>query len=86
MSSKPPSTLQLVRPMLSSPSLFYTGLSIPLASQVLYKSTIFTTMSLLQTKNDSPFVNGCIAGGANALVFVTPTEYIRNNVIVNGAR
>ena len=87
ISKRPPTTMEIVRPMLSRPSLFYTGLSIPLASQIVYKSTIFTTMSFLQSNigGDYPFLNGCIAGGVNALLFVTPTEYIRNNIIVNGS-
>mmetsp|Transcript_10413 Transcript_10413/g.21422 ORF Transcript_10413/g.21422 Transcript_10413/m.21422 type:complete len:248 (-) Transcript_10413:11-754(-) len=81
---RPPTTLQILRPLLSHPPSLYTGITVPLLSQVVYKSTIFTTVGVLNKHlGDHPFVNGCIAGGVNALLFVTPTEYIRNNVIVN---
>ena len=86
VAQKPPTTMEIVRPLLSRPHLFYTGLSIPLAAQVVYKSTIFTTVSLLQSHvGNYPFLNGCIAGGVNALFVVTPTEYIRSNIMGHGS-
>ena len=80
----------------------YTGLTLPLAAQAVYKATIFTvnnvtqtalmnfrTRERLKTGRLEPysltmadrFVCGCVAGGVNAALFVTPVEFVRNQLI-----
>lgn len=84
----------------------YTGLPLPLAAQMCYKATIFTTNEILQsyivqarsenyqlapraveTRMDlqlsmmDHFLCGAISGIVNATIFVTPVEYVRNQLI-----
>eukprot|EP00541_Cyclophora_tenuis_P004079 CAMPEP_0116558220 /NCGR_PEP_ID=MMETSP0397-20121206/9693_1 /TAXON_ID=216820 /ORGANISM="Cyclophora tenuis, Strain ECT3854" /LENGTH=267 /DNA_ID=CAMNT_0004083801 /DNA_START=95 /DNA_END=898 /DNA_ORIENTATION=- len=102
----PKSPLQLLRHTLANGGVraLYTGLSMPLTAQAVYKGTVFTvnnvTKSLLLdwktqerrkvgdldskpklTMMDS-FLCGMVGGGVNAALFVTPVEYIRNQLIV----
>jgi ornithine carrier protein len=76
----------------------YTGLSLPLAAQALYKATIFTTNQVtrsilldLRTQNGQcrPYLSlfdyftcGATSGAINALLFVSPVEYVRNQLII----
>ena len=83
----------------------YTGLSVPLTAQAVYKGTVFAvnnvTMQCLIEHNtqerrkvglggDGPyqptlfdrFFCGMVGGGVNAALFVTPVEFIRNQLIV----
>jgi solute carrier family 25 carnitine/acylcarnitine transporter 20/29 len=94
--------LEIIRKTIRSGGL-YTGLSLPLAAQAIYKATIFTsneitrsTLIELRTQanrkrgNCTPyplslldyFVCGATSGAINALLFVSPVEYIRNQLIV----
>jgi Mitochondrial carrier protein len=75
----------------------YTGLALPLAAQAIYKATIFTVNNVTQasiiewhTATDGApysltlrdhFICGFVAGGVNAALFVTPVEYVRNQLI-----
>jgi len=81
----------------------YTGLSLPLAAQMVYKATVFTVNNLVQnlivdyktlemqklgntnaqarlTMTDR-FWCGAVAGSINAACFVTPVEFVRNQLI-----
>jgi hypothetical protein len=81
---------------------FYTGISLPLAAQAMYKSTVFTinrisknvvikwkTNEQRKTGIFQPyeltladrFVCGSVSGAANALLFVCPVEFVRNQLI-----
>ena len=65
----------------------YKGLPLPLAAQVIYKSTIFTVHTNLMSQSwgslidSSPLVKtsaaGTAAGAVNAFVWVTPVEFVR---------
>jgi hypothetical protein len=80
----------------------YTGLSLPLAAQAIYKGTVFTVNNLTQqaitewkTQENyklgifSPykitmvdrFMCGFTGGAVNGAFFVTPVEYVRNQLI-----
>lgn len=75
----------------------YTGLPLPLMAQSIYKANVFTvtgaTQNVLrerrcrQAQPLSPlttteiFLSGAIAGAYNALLFVTPVEFVRNQLI-----
>lgn len=97
----------------------YTGMTMPLAAQALYKATVFSVNNVMQewildykhfenqkigaylwTTNSAAasiavvpepislslnyvekFLCGFIAGGVNAALFVTPVEFIRNQLI-----
>lgn len=69
----------------------YTGLGLPLAAQVLYKSTVFCvnnmTLAWMVDRgiNDitlqDRFVCGFVSGAFNAALFVTPVEFVRNQLI-----
>ncbi|GAX15770.1 hypothetical protein FisN_3Lu213 [Fistulifera solaris] len=84
----------------------YTGINLPLAAQVIYKSTVFVVNNLTlvwildrkhlahhQQKSISPpndtlslnywdrFVCGFMGGAFNAVLFVTPVEFVRNQLI-----
>jgi len=70
----------------------YTGLSVPLAAQSCYKATIYTVNRLvreitLSSKSSLSYIDyficGATAGAVNAFIFVTPVEYIRNQLINN---
>ena len=74
----------------------YTGIALPLSAQAVYKGTVFsvnniTEQSILDTKRrrdpraeltslDRLF-SGFLAGSVNAGLFVTPVEYVRNQLI-----
>jgi hypothetical protein len=85
----------------------YTGLSLPVAAQAVYKATVFTvnhyTRSLLldfKRKNDysgadsssvklsllDSFVCGAIGGTVNGCLFVSPVEFVRNQLISQHSR
>ena len=68
------SSLQSLR---INPISFYKGLSLPLAAQVVYKSAIFTLQNAMEKVGFSSVLSGCVAGGINALLFVTPVEFVR---------
>lgn len=88
----PPATPPLLPPS-GSPNFraLYAGLSLPLAAQALYKSTIFTSYTLLSDAlpalgvpaSLTPAAAGVVAGGINAAFFCTPVEFVRTNIIVN---
>ncbi|GMH87375.1 hypothetical protein TrVE_jg12462 [Triparma verrucosa] len=94
-----PAIFHSFRSLLSSTGLnflpLYKGLLLPLSAQIVYKSTIFTLHSYLLRPSKmgstidrlDPIVKsaiaGTLAGAVNALVWVTPVEYVRNNHIVN---
>ena len=81
----------------------YTGLTLPLAAQMVYKATVFTVngsvedaildfKTLEQQKLGNihakaelsmvdRFWSGAVAGTVNAACFVTPIEYVRNQLI-----
>jgi hypothetical protein len=80
----------------------YTGLTLPLAAQAIYKGTVFTINNVMQSaiidwrtwENHKTgvlqpgqlmdldrFWCGAVAGGVNAALFVTPVEFIRNQLI-----
>jgi mitochondrial ornithine carrier protein len=76
----------------------YTGISVPLAAQALYKATVFASNNsakqLLkewntteggdgdyQMKLSDIFWCGFVGGGVNAALFVTPVEFVRNQLI-----
>jgi hypothetical protein len=80
----------------------YTGLTLPLAAQAIYKGTVFTVNNVMQTaiidwrtwenhktgiirtgqlQDLDRFWCGAVAGGVNAALFVTPVEFIRNQLI-----
>ena len=81
---------------------FYTGISLPLAAQALYKSTVFTTNRITsnflseyrttelrkvgiftpyQLNFSDRFICGSVSGAVNALLFVCPVEFVRNQLI-----
>lgn len=81
---------------------FYTGISLPLAAQAVYKSTVLTTnrvtTNLLskwktqekeETAISTPYILtlgdhffcGAMSGTTNALLFVSPVEFVRNQLI-----
>jgi hypothetical protein len=80
----------------------YTGLTLPLAAQAIYKGTVFTVNNVMQSaiidwrtwenhktgimqpgqlQDWDRFWCGAVAGGVNAALFVTPVEFIRNQLI-----
>ena len=83
----------------------YTGLSLPLAAQAVYKSTVFCVNNITQeflldhkrleqekfgtSMHEEPvslsytdrFVCGFMGGAVNAAAFVTPVEFVRNQMI-----
>mmetsp|Transcript_19682 Transcript_19682/g.24829 ORF Transcript_19682/g.24829 Transcript_19682/m.24829 type:complete len:456 (+) Transcript_19682:103-1470(+) len=86
---------------------FYTGISLPMAAQAMYKSTILTvfrvtTGALTDWKTNEQrkvgiftpyeltifdrFICGSFSGAVNALVFVCPVEYVRNQLIQQHTR
>lgn len=86
----------------------YTGLTLPLAAQMVYKATVFTVNNVVQNvildfktlelqkfgnSNVKPeltmvdrFWCGAVAGSVNAAFFVTPVEYVRNQLIAQHTR
>ena len=97
----------------------YTGLTLPLAAQMVYKATVFTVNNVVQnaildfkTLEQQKFGNtnaavhhhqhqqpaaavltmtdrfwcGAIAGSVNAACFVTPVEFVRNQLIAQQTR
>mmetsp|Transcript_29557 Transcript_29557/g.54160 ORF Transcript_29557/g.54160 Transcript_29557/m.54160 type:complete len:362 (+) Transcript_29557:2016-3101(+) len=85
----------------------YTGLSLPLAAQAVYKGTVFTVnnvtkKALVEWKSQEQFklglftsykmtlqdtlFCGAMAGAFNAACFVTPVEFIRNQLIAQHTR
>jgi len=77
----------------------YTGYSLPLAAQAAYKSTVYTTnrlvkeLLLTQHSEDNKeltyseyFVSGAASGFVNALIFVSPVEYVRAQLIEQHTR
>jgi mitochondrial ornithine carrier protein len=85
----------------------YTGMTLPVAAQAVYKGTVFTINNVTQdclvsyrtlenhklgrivagelTLLDR-FASGCIGGAVNAWLFVTPVEFVRNQMIATAAR
>eukprot|EP00934_Nitzschia_sp_Nitz4_P005079 Nitzschia sp. Nitz4//scaffold107_size73032//60957//61877//NITZ4_005770-RA/size73032-processed-gene-0.113-mRNA-1//1//CDS//3329532623//5069//frame0 len=79
----------------------WTGLTLPLAAQAVYKSTVFSInnvslQAIVHWKSQGSqvpatsteleqFMSGALAGGVNALLFVTPVEFVRNNQITPAA-
>ena len=76
----------------------YTGISVPLAAQALYKATLFASNNsakqLVQEWNTTKGGNsdyemkpsdifwcGFVGGAINAALFVTPVEFVRNQLI-----
>lgn len=85
----------------------YTGLTLPLTAQAVYKATVFSvnevTSSALQEwktqqarKNGvmttvsltgrDHFLCGFLGGAVNAFLFVTPVEFVRNQMIADHSR
>mmetsp|Transcript_14390 Transcript_14390/g.20274 ORF Transcript_14390/g.20274 Transcript_14390/m.20274 type:complete len:372 (-) Transcript_14390:88-1203(-) len=81
----------------------YTGLSVPLAAQAVYKATVFCVNNVCsgalkewktqeqrkigifqpyQLSIADKFFCGAMGGALNAFFFVTPVEYIRNQLII----
>lgn len=82
----------------------YTGVTLPLAAQAVYKATVFSTNQLCQRAileyrtlecqklgiqcppitltMPELFVCGFVGGAINAAAFVTPVEFVRNQLIV----
>lgn len=73
----------------------YTGLTLPLCAQALYKGTVFTVHNVTRERmrdrrrgddahGTSDYVDtavsGFVAGAVNAGLFVTPVELVRNQV------
>jgi Mitochondrial carrier protein len=85
----------------------YTGMTLPVAAQAVYKGTVFTVNNVTQecllsyrtlenhklgriangelTLLDR-FASGCIGGAVNAWLFVTPVEFVRNQMIALASR
>jgi len=80
----------------------YTGIPLPLAAQAVYKGTVFSVNNILEqaildykrkekreiaelTLADRLFC-GFAAGSVNAGLFVTPVEYVRNQLIAKQTR
>lgn len=76
----------------------YTGLSLPLSAQAVYKATLFTVNNASQTfllewkrqeygnsgyqlTMQDQFMCGAMGGAVNAALFVTPVEFVRNQLI-----
>jgi hypothetical protein len=80
----------------------YTGLTLPLAAQAIYKGTVFTVNNLAQqaltewktqenyklgiftpykVTMEDRFICGFMGGAVNGALFVTPVEYVRNQLI-----
>jgi hypothetical protein len=75
----------------------YTGMALPLAAQAAYKGTVFTVNNvannlLLRRHADAQlsivdrFLCGALGGGVNALIFVTPVEFVRNQLIAQHSK
>lgn len=85
----------------------YTGVTLPLAAQAAYKSTVLTVnritkSSLIEYRSREQrkiaifsqydmrypdfFVCGSISGAVNALIFVSPVEFVRNQLIAQHTR
>lgn len=85
----------------------YTGVSLPLAAQAAYKSTILTTnrltkSALIEYRSSEQykignfsqytmtypdhFVCGSVSGATNAIIFVSPVEFVRNQLIAQHTR
>ena len=104
--ARPAGPLQVLRHTLHNGGVraLYTGLTMPLTAQAVYKGTVFmvnsvTSSCLLEWKTqerrklgdfESPvrlthadtFWCGMAGGAVNAALFVTPVEFIRNQLIV----
>ena len=101
--------LQMLRHTLQHGGIraLYTGLSLPLGAQAVYKATVFSVNNKAQqVLNDirtmenhktgilepgrltygDRFLCGFLAGGVNAFFFVTPVEFIRNQLIAQHSR
>lgn len=83
---------QILQKAVKSPTILYTGVSLPLGAQMVYKATVFsvtkqTEQSILQFKGTTDlsrmdrFYSGCVGGAVNAGLFVTPVEFVRNQLI-----
>ena len=83
---------QILQKAVRSPTILYTGVSLPLAAQMVYKATVFsvttrTEQSILHIKGTNDlsrmdrFYSGCVGGAVNAGLFVTPVEFVRNQLI-----
>jgi Mitochondrial carrier protein len=79
----------------------YTGMAVPLAAQGVYKATVFTVNNVTEQfilqfrqrrRPDAQltyvdrFTCGFVAGAVNGALFVTPVEYIRNQMIAHHSR
>jgi len=85
----------------------YTGVSLPLAAQAVYKGTVFTVNNITQKfiLDHRTFENhkmgiiqdghltmldrfwcGVIGGAVNAYLFVTPVEFVRNQLIAQHSK
>jgi solute carrier family 25 carnitine/acylcarnitine transporter 20/29 len=85
----------------------YTGLTMPLAAQAVYKGTVFavnnvTQRAILEWKTlenhkqgvsqnatltmTDRFVAGSVGGAVNAFLFVTPVEFVRNQLIAQHSK
>jgi Mitochondrial carrier protein len=85
----------------------YTGMTLPVAAQAVYKGTVFTVNNVTQEGLVSyrtlenhklgriatgelslldRFASGCIGGAVNAWLFVTPVEFVRNQMIATASR
>jgi hypothetical protein len=81
---------------------FYTGISLPIVAQALYKSTVLTTnlvasnlvidwktktqrktgiFSTYELTLADRYVCGSVSGAVNAVLFVSPVEFVRNQLI-----
>ena len=91
--------LQILRQTLQTGGIraLYTGISLPLMAQAVYKGTVFTVNNILEhavldfksmtNRNETCELNtmdrlfcGFTAGAINGGLFVTPVEYVRNQV------
>jgi len=85
----------------------YTGLTLPLAAQAVYKGTVFTVNNVCQTlildwktlenhkmgivedgqlTMTDRFWCGVMGGAVNAALFVTPVEFVRNQLIAQHSK
>lgn len=70
----------------------YVGITLPLMAQAIYKGTVFTIsnitqQSIMNSRNtktkqlSDQFWGGFVGGAVNGALFVTPVEFVRNQLI-----
>jgi mitochondrial ornithine carrier protein len=105
MDMKATTPIQVFRHTLQNGGIpaLYTGISVPLAAQALYKATVFAGNNFAKhavtewnTREENEidyqlslmdvFWCGFTGGAINAALFVTPVEYVRNQLIAQHTR